>query len=292
LLLGYVAERRPVNESLVREALDDLKRLPLQWHDPLPERTTDVVRLRPTDFSAGSQADDDIIEIGGLADEFESEATPGINVGNDARSNNAPAAPRTPPSAVAPTTPATPPAERPKTEPILDRFARIDAADRKRQWFETLECSASDHRHQHKSSIEPAPAEPLDAEVQETFETSSIATEVPEPRPTSNPLTTLDRIVPLLAELEADFSGKEMRETISRRVDGGTPRVADARAELERLVSNLESAASPAQPVASQPRDAGRTQATHSAFRQPARNGARSTLFSDLRRRQNETSSD
>ncbi|HEX6987026.1 MAG TPA: AAA family ATPase, partial [Planctomycetaceae bacterium] len=36
LLLGYVAERRPVGVGLVREALDDLKRLPLQWHDPLP----------------------------------------------------------------------------------------------------------------------------------------------------------------------------------------------------------------------------------------------------------------
>jgi type II secretory pathway predicted ATPase ExeA len=35
LLLAYVNERRPVSAETVREALDDLKQLPLHWNDPL-----------------------------------------------------------------------------------------------------------------------------------------------------------------------------------------------------------------------------------------------------------------
>ena len=35
LLLAYVTERRPVSAEVVREALDDLKQLPLHWNDPI-----------------------------------------------------------------------------------------------------------------------------------------------------------------------------------------------------------------------------------------------------------------
>ena len=35
LLLAFVTERRPVNAEVVREALNDLKQLPLQWNDPI-----------------------------------------------------------------------------------------------------------------------------------------------------------------------------------------------------------------------------------------------------------------
>ncbi len=35
LLLAFVTERRPVSIDVVREALDDLKQLPLQWNDPI-----------------------------------------------------------------------------------------------------------------------------------------------------------------------------------------------------------------------------------------------------------------
>lgn len=35
LLLAFVTERRPVSAEIVREALDDLKQLPLQWNDPI-----------------------------------------------------------------------------------------------------------------------------------------------------------------------------------------------------------------------------------------------------------------
>jgi type II secretory pathway predicted ATPase ExeA len=34
LLLAYATERSPVTEDVVREALEDLKQLPLHWHDP------------------------------------------------------------------------------------------------------------------------------------------------------------------------------------------------------------------------------------------------------------------
>lgn len=35
LLLAFVTERRPVSADIMREALDDLKQLPLQWNDPI-----------------------------------------------------------------------------------------------------------------------------------------------------------------------------------------------------------------------------------------------------------------
>lgn len=35
MLLAFVTERRPVSADVVREALDDLKQLPLQWNDPI-----------------------------------------------------------------------------------------------------------------------------------------------------------------------------------------------------------------------------------------------------------------
>ena len=36
LLLSYVADERPVSEATVREALEDLKQLPLHWNEPAP----------------------------------------------------------------------------------------------------------------------------------------------------------------------------------------------------------------------------------------------------------------
>jgi len=296
LLLGYVAERRPVDESLVREALDDLKRLPLQWHDPLPENTSDVARFCPTGVAAGSETDS-VIEIGGLIDEeFEPslDAETGIPLEPAAQPCVTEAAPPLPTPSPAPVVQI----ERPATEPILDRFARIDAAERKRQWFETLECSANARTPDLRTRIESPPVEfhPVEAECSEaassdteqaeSFDAASVATEDPEPRPASNPLTTFDRIVPLLAELEADFGGATSRDAVSRRVDGGTPRVADARAELDRLVSALEENAVP------QHREVREVTSPTSADRSSSRNGVRSTLFSDLRRKQNDTSSD
>ena len=35
MLLAFVTERRPVSADVVREALNDLKQLPLQWNDPI-----------------------------------------------------------------------------------------------------------------------------------------------------------------------------------------------------------------------------------------------------------------
>ena len=39
LLLGFVAEQRPVSEELVLEALNDLRQLPLHWNEPSTSRT-------------------------------------------------------------------------------------------------------------------------------------------------------------------------------------------------------------------------------------------------------------
>lgn len=41
LLLAYVSERKPVTADIVREALDDLKPLPLHWNEPLPPMPAD-----------------------------------------------------------------------------------------------------------------------------------------------------------------------------------------------------------------------------------------------------------
>jgi type II secretory pathway predicted ATPase ExeA len=288
LLLGYVAERRPVDESLVREALDDLKRLPLQWHDPLPENETDVVRLRSTDVASGSEATDNVIEIGGLIDD-EFETSPGLGTciefdpDSHQRFEEDSTLPAAPPAPQART------AERPAMEPVLDRFARIDAAERKRQWFETLECSASP-RTPTSRDLEPIPAELYEVESYEEEQlespAASVATAAPEPRPASNPLTTLDRIVPLLAELEADFGVTATRDSVARRVDGGTPRVSDARSELERLVAALGNTVIP---PGSESRG---MNPTNGLPRPIAKSGTRSTLFSDLRRKQLDASSD
>ena len=40
LLLGFVAEQRPVGEELVIEALNDLRQLPLHWNEPSTSRTS------------------------------------------------------------------------------------------------------------------------------------------------------------------------------------------------------------------------------------------------------------
>ena len=58
LLLAFVAEQRPVREELVREALNDLRQLPLHWNEPTGSRSS-VVPLQAmgqvsdtTNFSA------------------------------------------------------------------------------------------------------------------------------------------------------------------------------------------------------------------------------------------------
>ena len=47
LLLAFVAEQRPVREELVREALNDLRQLPLHWNEPTGSRTS-VDTWQPT----------------------------------------------------------------------------------------------------------------------------------------------------------------------------------------------------------------------------------------------------
>ena len=50
LLLAFVAEQRPAGEELVREALNDLRQLPLHWNEPSPTRAaTDKLELNVND---------------------------------------------------------------------------------------------------------------------------------------------------------------------------------------------------------------------------------------------------
>ncbi|MBA3315684.1 MAG: AAA family ATPase [Planctomycetaceae bacterium] len=307
LLLGYVAERRPIDESLVREALDDLKRLPLQWHDPLPESVGNVVRSSSssmTSHTSDDAATDDVIEIGGLMDEdFGSSDLEDVSDAiTEPQPRLTPPMLRDRPHASGPS-PA-PPAlvERPATEEVRDRFAKIDAAEARRQWFETLECSTNASRATAVIAGASVVCETIsdndlsdgmssndpDLAGAEAIEVASaapaVATITPPARPAANPLDTLDRIEPLLAELQADFAGTPPVQTrTSRRIDGGIGKIAEGRIELERLVASLEksgtSAAEPTRPKAHQP-PAPVTQRPHPA------SGVRSTSFSDLRRRQ------
>lgn len=153
LLLGHVAERRSVSESLVREALDDLKRLPLQWLDPLPTRSTitETPSFPPTPSAASlpAESDDDIIEIGSL-DDFSSESCANTPAESDDAQQLHPSdepwenvlephlqarddrfSPAEPPEVV------NPPAKVPPLEYVSDRFARLDAEEAEKRWLDS-----------------------------------------------------------------------------------------------------------------------------------------------------------
>ena len=167
LLLGYIAERQPVCEPLVREALDDLKRLPLPWAEPLPHPAH-----RSSQQSAvaevAANADDElpelggthVIEVGGDA-EFDSlfiGADQSYGGGSDAATFDAatfdpvdaddaveyafadeaeaarPAAPRRRRLTADRLQSAPPGAPLPEEEAIADRLARLDAQRADWQW--------------------------------------------------------------------------------------------------------------------------------------------------------------
>jgi type II secretory pathway predicted ATPase ExeA len=81
LLLGYLASEKPISDRIVREALDDLKQLPLAWNEPL-RRPSPLDELRASSQPEPSRApanedawivtaDDEIVEPLSMA---ESEA--------------------------------------------------------------------------------------------------------------------------------------------------------------------------------------------------------------------------
>lgn len=207
LLLGYVAERRPVDESLVREALDDLKRLPLHWHDPLPPVERSPVERSPVERSprtepaaeryepAPASGYDDVIEIGGIGDfEGAGDAT----AAGDGRRNSSPVSQWSAVTEAGPTpgaksagplwgSPGNTPMPQAETETIRDRYARLDAVDARRRWVDLLEQNAIDH---DVSTAAPQPPRRAEA------------------RPTPNPLEILDRIEPLVAEALVDETGR------------------------------------------------------------------------------------
>jgi type II secretory pathway predicted ATPase ExeA len=72
LLLGYLASQKPVSDQTVREALDDLKQLPLAWNEPLRrpnplDELRAAIRPEPSRPPANEDAwivmaDDEIVE--------------------------------------------------------------------------------------------------------------------------------------------------------------------------------------------------------------------------------------
>lgn len=252
LLLGYVAERRPVGEGLVREALDDLKRLPLQWYDPLPTSAAASSAEDTGTFSIESEPSG-VIEIGELseADAGASDAFELPEPEPEAAIEQAPTAEEVPARAE----PSPPMPSRLGSLTIVDRFARIDAAEASRRWFEALEES----EREPSRTEQPEPAAPA-------------ARTATAERPAVNPLEILDRIEPLVAESLAE-------ETFHLTPTGESDAaVAVAqRVSIDRFVAALEpvAIATSVAPSATTAAPAG----------EPRTERRYSTLFRDLRRR-------
>ena len=145
LLLGSVAERSMVSERLVREALEDLKRLPLQWHDPRP-----AVTGRGGHGETGGEGEgagesfDSVVEIGSLDGEDDYDAEYDVETFAESPANDwdeeqetfESEAPRGRAIAEVQRQPE-PPSPAPPVEPISDRFARLDATEAERRWLES-----------------------------------------------------------------------------------------------------------------------------------------------------------
>lgn len=197
LLLGYVAERRPVDESLVREALDDLKRLPLHWHDPQPaaERPGRTGPAAGQYEPASSGGFDDVIEIGGMGDFDEAGGRPKAGIDTSWRGSVTTQRPATGGTGAAPNAgasgtlpePAGAGLPRAETETIRDRYARLDAVDARRRWVDLLE----------QSGLDGVPVQRAGTEQHRCGEAKA----------TLNPLELLDRMEPLVAELLEEENG-------------------------------------------------------------------------------------
>ncbi|MGC1273940.1 MAG: AAA family ATPase [Planctomycetaceae bacterium] len=257
LLLGSVAGRTTVDAVLVREALDDLKRLPLQWQDPLPAAPAESTGAASREFDALDEPAENIIEIGELSD--------GSGLGGDIASTEL----EFDPAAESPSELASSrfdvPDDRfeadesvcetvfgepapPATEQIRDRFARLDADDAHRRWLEELK------RGETECPGASSPPQ-LTVTKHEARRSSPQA---------ANPLPVLDSVESLVAEELA----------IDRTTAAGSANVA-GRVRLDRLVTALEASLDRLPSVgAKRPRQ---QESNHA------------TLFRDLRRRDRAT---
>lgn len=223
LLLGSVAGRTTIDAALIREALDDLKRLPLQWQDPLPTAPPAVRDTISGLFDGHDATAENIIEIGELSE----GSGPGSDV-TSAELEIEPAA-ELPPELTSSRFDV--PGDRseadgsiyatafggsapPATEPIRDRFARLDADDAQRRWLEHLAREQSE-----RPDVSAVP----DCAVKEQ-----------EARPsfpqTSNPLPVLDSVESLVAEeLANDLTTATGTRNVAGRVQFDRPSTVGAK---------------------------------------------------------------
>ena len=253
LLLGFVAERRPVDIGLVQEALDDLRRLPLQWSAPSvgsggsssvaaaeDDRPKADQAADPAELSGGSSVevgadfegaaefeDGESLEFGVLQADAETFAGTTRPAPLPADLRKPVPSPHTDASSVVPV-----------DEPVADRFARLDAASLTRRWLEEQERGAA------AEAPRPSPS-PADRTPRLAF--------------TVDPLAILDRIEPLVA--------RELAEVES------TPRPATPDRNPVRVRA---------------PEPAGMTALATVAKDGEIARAAFATLFRDLRRRQSE----
>jgi type II secretory pathway predicted ATPase ExeA len=76
LLLGYLASQRPVVHETVREALDDLKQLPLTWSEPLTRRASIAASRVPSPIIPSRPIDDEDAWIVTPPDDIELDFAP------------------------------------------------------------------------------------------------------------------------------------------------------------------------------------------------------------------------
>ena len=273
LLLGSVAEHKPVGTLLVREALDDLKRLPLQWQDPLPAAEHEPPAQAAASAFLQNELAENVIEIGSLEDESGDEFA---SVGStddatefafDDRCIERFPAMLTGDAAdgiareevegefnAAENVAAFSEPEPPATEPLIDRFAQLDAGEARRRWLEELDRDErNDAGRERTASDESLPAD----------------------EPTASPLSLIDSTEALVA--------KELADDGSADSNSEPPLVDDeARDARERrfLDGFGGESATPAPPGPTEP-----SSLPIDSVRSSCSRSACATLFRDLRRR-------
>ena len=233
LLLSYLSSQRPVVEETVREALDDLKQLPLTWNEPLTRRSAiaeirksiatspsrsvepqDAWIVKPDDDREVDSADH---EFGALefGDAFETTIANSIEVGDPAVVVTTSTADIVIPQATrvdrsSPIPPVTfsvvEQADVVDEEVVIDRYAALDAA-LNRLTRTMLNARAISRRNEAISSVVPRPEPAMIVEEDET-----------ESRPFDVVLP--EDAIPALAQARSAHAGESPKDGNSRPLSG------------------------------------------------------------------------